>query len=61
MSSFLLTAEQARRLRQITADDAAIRAAPFHCLLPSMLEAACRVSMAAQAWDPAMDPKDASV
>ena len=61
VSSSLLTAEQARRLRQGTADDGAIRAALFNRLLPSMLEAAWRVSMAAQDWDAAMDPKDASV
>ena len=61
VSSFLLTPEQARRPRQGTADDAAIRAALFNRLLPSMLEAAWRFSIAAQAWDPAMDPKDASV
>jgi hypothetical protein len=58
VSGFLLTAEQAWSLRQGTADDAAIRAALFNRLLPSMLEAAWRVSMPAQDCDPAMDPKD---
>jgi hypothetical protein len=36
----LLTAEEARELREGTADDMTIREAMFHRLLPSMLEAA---------------------
>jgi hypothetical protein len=61
VSSFLLTAEQTRRLRQGTADDAAIRAALFNRRLPSMLEEAWRVFMPAQAPGILLWIQDASV
>ena len=60
-SGFLSTAEPARRLRQGTADDAAMRAALSNRLLPACLKQRGVSSCPRRRADPAVEPKDASV